>query len=146
MASNFAQEWAAAEPDMDAELGEPFLYIPRAAPLFGDAPDVNARGISDPDRSPANFIGRYADAPRQTPPQGRNKPSSSAHRLSGDKPALTLSGVAASALLSTLGGAFQINDWISRDADGQTFRVEDIQPFDLGMVEFILTRIGSPSL
>jgi hypothetical protein len=146
MSSVFADLWRAAEPDLDATLGEPFQYIPRAAPVANGVPDVNARSVPDMTRLQVGFVGRFFEAPKEPTPHGRNKPASSAHRLSGAGPVLSLSGGVVAALQASIMGTFQVNDWITRDADGQAFRIEDIQPLDLGMVEFILTRIGSPSL
>jgi hypothetical protein len=143
MSSVFADLWRAAEPDLDATLGEPFRYMPRAVPFFNGAPDVNARSIADPSRTEAGFVGRFSEMPKETTPRGRNKPSSSAHRLSGAAPTLCLSSGVATQLQIDIGGPFAVDDLVWREDGDLYFRVENVEPLDLGMVELLLTRLGS---
>ena len=145
MASNFAREWAAAEPDMDSEFGERFRYLPRAAPSVGGVPDVNARSTADGSRESPFFIGRFSEKAEQVHPQGRAKPASDVHAFSGAQPLLCVSSIEAAALRLALAGEPQPNDWIWRECGDEYYRIENPQKIDLGMMEIILTRLASGS-
>ena len=143
MISNFASEWRAAEPDMDAELGERFRYLPRAAPLNGSVPDVNARTVADGSRGSPFFVGRFNESSDKVHPQGRGKPSSDVHAFRGTQPLLCLSSIEARRLRLALAGEPQVNDQIWREQANEFFRVEDPQKLDLGMMEIVLCRLPS---
>jgi hypothetical protein len=145
MPSTFAQEWAAAEPDLDAELGEQWRLLPQASPLVNGAPDVNARPVDDPDRPPVYFCGRFNEATQKVHPQGRAKPSSDVHSFRGAQPVLSLSSLAAAALWIEIGGAPRQGDKVARVETGEVFRIEDVQKLDLGMFDLELIRVASAS-
>jgi hypothetical protein len=136
----FADEWAAAEPDLDAEMGDEWRLLPRAAPA------VNARPVTDPLRPPVYFTGRLRIVAKADHPQGRNKPTSSVHGLSGMAPILALSGAEAEKIRCETGGDPKSGDLVARISDETFYRVELTQNLDLGMVELTLAATNPPAL
>lgn len=87
MASAYAESWADASADLDAEFGEAFELTPTASAVtFGAVADPNARPSLSALRGPVAFVGIFFDKGSVIHATGRAMADSTTRSIIAEKP------------------------------------------------------------